>query len=77
MRKYLREAPWGIGVGMNRDNVPKNNKYTLMSSIPPDSHYVFVWIHTGKIGLITFKIAQKTAIDPIIFSFFIRKINNI
>lgn len=25
-----------------------------MSSIPADSHYVFVWIHTGKIGLITF-----------------------
>lgn len=54
MRKYLKEAPWGIGLGMNRENVPKNNKYTLMSSIAPDSHYVFVWIHTGKIGLITF-----------------------
>lgn len=58
MRKYLREAPWGIGVGMNRDNVPKNNKYTLMSSIPPDSHYVFVWIHTGKIGLTVFIITM-------------------
>ena len=54
IRKYMKEAPWGIGLGMNRENVPKNNKYTLMSSIPPDSHYVFVWIHTGKIGLITF-----------------------
>lgn len=54
MRKYLREAPWGIGIGINQTNVPKNNKYTLMSSIPADSHYVFVWIHTGKIGLITF-----------------------
>lgn len=54
MRKYLKEAPWGIGIGMNPENVPKNNKYTLMSSIPADSHYVFVWIHTGKIGLITF-----------------------
>ena len=57
MRKYLREAPWGIGVGM-KENVPKNNKYALMSSIPPDSHYVFVWIHTGKIGLITFIITM-------------------
>ena len=54
MRKYLREAPWGIGIGINQTNVPKNNKYTLMSSIPAESHYVFVWIHTGKIGLITF-----------------------
>ena len=58
MRKYLREAPWGIGVGMNRDNVPKNNKYTLMSTIPADSHYVFVWIHTGKIGLTVFIITM-------------------
>ncbi len=57
MRKYLREAPWGIGVGM-KENVPKNNKYALMASIPPDSHYVFVWIHTGKIGLITFIITM-------------------
>lgn len=54
MRKYLKEAPWGIGLGMNRENVPSNNKYTVMSYIAPDSHYVFVWIHTGKIGLITF-----------------------
>lgn len=58
MRKYLREAPWGIGVGISKDNVPKNNKYTLMSSIPPDSHYVFVWIHTGKIGLTVFIITM-------------------
>ena len=58
MRKYLREAPWGIGVGMDRDNVPKNNKYTLMSTIPADSHYVFVWIHTGKIGLTVFIITM-------------------
>lgn len=58
MRKYLREAPWGIGIGINQTNVPKNNKYTLMSGIPADSHYVFVWIHTGKIGLITFIITM-------------------
>jgi len=58
MRKYLKEAPWGIGLGMNHDNVPSNNKYTIMSSIPPDSHYVFVWIHTGRIGLVVFIITM-------------------
>ena len=52
--KYMKEAPWGIGLGLYGSNVPKNNKYTLMSYIPPDSHYVYIWIHTGKIGLITF-----------------------
>jgi O-Antigen ligase. len=54
MRKYLKEAPWGIGLGLYGDQVPKNNKYARMSTIPPDSHYVYLWIHTGKIGLITF-----------------------
>ena len=55
MRKYMKEAPWGIGLGMG-DNVPKNNKYWLMSRIPPDSEYVFIWLRTGIIGLTTFLI---------------------
>lgn len=58
MRKYMKEAPWGIGIGMNYNNVPANNKYTLMSTIPPDSEYVFIWIHTGKIGLTIFIITM-------------------
>lgn len=58
MRKYMREAPWGIGLGMNQENVPSNNKYTLMSSIPPDSEYVFIWLRTGKIGITIFIITM-------------------
>lgn len=58
MRKYLREAPWGIGLGMNQENVPKNNKYTIMSSIAPDSEYVFIWIHTGRVGITVFIITM-------------------
>lgn len=53
MRKYMREAPWGIGLGMG-DNVPKNNKYWLMSKIPPDSEYVYIWLRTGIIGITLF-----------------------
>lgn len=56
MRKYMKEAPWGIGLGMGGDNVPANNKFRLMSVIAPDSEYVFIWLRTGKIGLITFLI---------------------
>lgn len=56
MKKYLKDAPWGIGVGMGMDNVPANNKYSLMSYIAPDSEYVFIWIHTGVIGITTFLI---------------------
>lgn len=54
MRKYMKDAPWGIGIGMNQSNVPANNKYTLMSSIAPDSEYVFIWLRTGKIGITLF-----------------------
>lgn len=56
MRKYMNEAPWGIGIGMKSENVPKNNKYYLMALVPPDSEYVFIWIRTGVIGLTVFLI---------------------
>ena len=56
MRKYMKEAPWGIGVGIGMDNVPANNKYRLMATIAPDSEYVYIWLRAGKIGLITFLI---------------------
>ena len=58
MRKYMAEAPWGIGLGMNYSNVPANNKYALMSTIPPDSEYVFIWLRTGKIGITLFIITM-------------------
>ena len=54
MRKYMKEAPWGIGLGMKTENVPANNKYYLMAKVPPDSEYVFMWIRTGIIGLTVF-----------------------
>ena len=54
MKKYMKEAPWGIGIGMKTENVPANNKYFLMAKVPPDSEYVFIWIRTGKIGLTVF-----------------------
>ena len=54
MKKYMRDAPWGIGVGMGMDNVPANNKYRKMATIAPDSEYVFIWLHTGIIGITIF-----------------------
>ena len=56
MKKYMKEAPWGIGVGIGPQNVPANNKFRLMSTIPPDSEYVFIWLRTGVIGITTFVI---------------------
>ena len=57
MKKYLKDAPWGIGIGMGYENVPANNKYRRMATIPPDSEYVFIWIRTGIIGITLFLIS--------------------
>ncbi len=54
MKKYLADAPWGIGLGMGYENVPANNKFRKLATIPPDSEYVFIWIRTGPVGLTVF-----------------------
>ena len=62
MKKYMKEAPWGIGIGLNRGDVPANNKYALMSVIPPDSEYIYIWIRTGIIGITVFLICTAIMI---------------
>ena len=54
IKKYIADAPWGLGLGISYDNVPANNKYKKLSTIPPDSEYVYIWVHTGPIGITTF-----------------------
>lgn len=56
MKKYMQDAPWGIGMNVGHQNAPANNKFTFMAKVPPDSEYVFIWIHTGVIGITTFLI---------------------
>ena len=56
--KYMKEAPWGIGFGMSTEDVPANNKYKIVSSIPPDSTYVYIWVHTGVLGVTLFVIVN-------------------
>lgn len=58
MRKYLKDAPWGIGIGINNGDVPARNKYVVMSYIAPDSEYIFMWIHTGIIGVTIFTLSM-------------------
>ena len=58
MKKYIKDAPWGIGIGMGMDNVPANNKYRLLATIPPDSEYVNIWLRTGPIGITIFIITM-------------------
>ena len=52
--KYMKDAPWGIGIGMYSKDIPANNKFKILSDIPPDSEYVFIWVRTGPIGVTIF-----------------------
>lgn len=54
--KYIKDAPWGLGIGSTQNNIPANNKYRKVSDIPPDSEYVYIWVHTGVIGITIFVI---------------------
>lgn len=58
IKKYLRDAPWGLGIGSTQANIPANNKYRRLSDIPPDSEYVYIWVHTGVIGISVFFICM-------------------
>lgn len=58
IKKYLNEAPWGIGLGVGNGDVPARNKYVVISYIAPDSEYVYVWIHTGRIGVTVFAVSM-------------------
>ena len=58
IKKYLSDAPWGIGIGYSQSNIPANNKFNLLSNIPPDSEYVYIWVHTGIIGITVFIICM-------------------
>lgn len=54
IKKYIKDTPWGIGLGMSSENIPPNNKFYKLSAIPPDSEYVFIWVRTGPIGVSIF-----------------------
>lgn len=58
MKKYIKDAPWGIGIGMDMGSIPANNKYRKLVTIPPDSEYVFIWLRTGPIGITVFIITM-------------------
>ena len=72
MKKYMRDAPWGIGVGMMSNNVPANNKYKRMASIPTDSEYVFIWLRTGKIGITIFIVTMLIMLGGACYIVFFR-----
>lgn len=64
IKSYMHEAPWGIGmgVGMGADQLPKNNKYWIVSVTPSDSTLVYIWMRTGAVGLTVFLVVMALAV---------------
>lgn len=62
IKKYMREAPWGLGIGLYNVSVPANNKYMKVVNTPSDSEYVSIWVRTGAIGITTFLICTAIII---------------
>ena len=56
--KYMKDAPWGIGIGIFAQDIPAWNRYKILAGIPPDSEYVFIWVRTGWIGVSWFLICN-------------------
>ena len=56
--KYMKDAPWGIGIGIFEKDIPAWNKFKIVSGIPPDSEYVFIWVRTGVVGISWFIICN-------------------
>jgi O-Antigen ligase. len=52
--KYMKDAPWGVGIGIHNENIPAWNRYKILINIPPDSEYVYIWVRTGPIGVTIF-----------------------
>ena len=56
LKKYMVDAPWGIGIGLEAQDVPAYSKFKVVSMIPPDSEYVYIWVRTGMVGITVFVI---------------------
>ena len=72
MKKYMRNAPWGIGIGLGFESVPANNKYRKMATIAADSEYVYIWLRTGVIGISTFIITMLMMLGGACYVVFFR-----
>lgn len=56
LKKYMVDAPWGIGIGLEAQDIPSYCTLKIVSQIPPDSEYVYIWVRTGVVGITVFVI---------------------
>ncbi len=56
LKKYLRDAPFGMGINIDENTIPAFNKFKVVYQTPNDSTYVFFWQRTGIVGVYVFSI---------------------
>lgn len=60
MKQYMKDLPFGAGIGISQESVPANSHLATLAKLPKDSWFVKVWVYTGVVGL-TFYILLLTA----------------
>ena len=58
LKKYLRDAPFGMGFNIDEGKVPANHKYKIVYETANDSTYVFLWQRVGIVGAVLFGIVN-------------------
>ena len=56
LKKYLKDAPFGMGFNVDESNIPSNHKYKVVYQTSNDSTYVFFWQRIGIVGVVIFAI---------------------
>jgi hypothetical protein len=54
LAKYLRDAPFGMGINIDENTIPAFNKFKVVYETSNDSTYVFFWQRTGIVGVYIF-----------------------
>lgn len=54
LKKYLQDAPFGMGINIDEGRIPKFNKFKVVQETSNDSTYVFFWQRTGIVGVYIF-----------------------
>ncbi|QHV96573.1 O-antigen ligase family protein [Spirosoma endbachense] len=62
LRAYLKDLPFGAGIGTSADTGARFSPNHFAAQIPPDSWYVEIWIETGIVGLTLYLLMLATII---------------
>ena len=54
LAKYLKDAPFGMGINIDEGSIPAFNKFRVVYETSNDSTYVFFWQRTGIVGVYVF-----------------------